>query len=1060
MYLQEIEIFGFKSFPEKTSLKFEPGITVIVGPNGCGKSNILDAIKWALGEQSPKSLRGSKMEDVIFNGTEKHSPLNYTEVTLTFLNEDNYLPIDYSNVSIGRRLYRSGESQYFINKSPVRLKDIQELFMGTGVGDATYSFVEQGTIEIFLNHKPEEKRTIFDEASGIVRYKERKRETLRRLKDTDDNLLRLEDIISEVKRQIRYLERQVKKARKYKEAKDSLIEIENKISSLNFFDCQQEIGALLEEMNSLKERERERNNGLKKNKEMLDETAAKLDEVRTALENIKAENISLNADINNQLSSIKVSEQRIKELKERNKNIEAERKTLKNRLILQEERLKEETAKAETFFGAEKDIDEAVNDLSKEKSVLQSSIKESRQHIKDGKRKILEAESLKVNINNSLAQVRAALTSLNKRNQRIALDRSRLEAFLNDGRAKLDKAKEELSLAVGNLSAAKERRAGLFKQDERFISEEENARNILIDKDKESVELNYCYGFLRDLRLKFDSFSEQRKVTVSFNEEPKGVNKMIISLKGARFEKEGGVYKADIDAKIISLEEHEIKDKIDELDIGIQNLRQKIERIKTKRQDLIRDIKEEEKRIEGFQKEYQRKFQNSGSLNNEWKRMMEESVLLDKESQGIEKEIRELEDKDKALSGDLEACAADLNKTLSYLSENENLVSFSLEKIKDIDVEIAKKEEQKRSLSKEKDSLSSKISLLEDGRGNLLNILKNLTNEEKENESRLVILEEGISNAAKEIDGLKGDLEKADLKKEDWERKELLFSEDIEKRKEIVNGLEQEVQGVSRLLYDKQLAIQNKENERSKIKDYMHQVYGIQFSPLPKESIDEGIDSLISNKVNIKKLIDSLGEVNLVAIDEFDELKAREEFLNNQKNDLISSKDSLKKAIQKINRTSKDIFLDTFNKIEEEFKKNFRFLFNGGRANLVLLDRDDILESGVDIEVQPPGKRLQNISLLSGGEKALTAISLIFAIFKVRPSPLCVLDEIDAPLDESNIDRFNQVLTMFSSQSQLVIMTHNKKTMSIANCLYGVTMQESGVSKLVSVKFASEDAPS
>ncbi|MBU0877989.1 MAG: AAA family ATPase [Candidatus Omnitrophica bacterium] len=1055
MYLKELEIFGFKSFPEKAALKFEPGVTVVVGPNGCGKSNILDSIKWALGEQSPKSLRGSKMEDIIFNGTENYTPLNYAEVVLTFSNEDNYLPLDYHEISVTRRLYRSGESQYFINKNVVRLKDIQDLFMGTGIGESTYSFVEQGKIEIFLSYKPEDKRLIFDEASGISKFKDRKKETLKRLGETEENLLRLEDIILEVKRQTRYLERQVEKAKKYKDVEVKLLSVEEKIASLQFADLEERSNELFGELNILEEEKQSKDDQSKAAKIRENELAVKLDDLRKLLEEANTTIISLNAQVENSANSVNLFTQNREDLGQRNQNIKETKEEIKRRLQLQEERISKEAEEVSSFKGRVENIRQEGVSLREKKDILESQIQAARKKVNGEKVKILEIESQRTTAHNFLIEIQANFSSYLRRKQRLLLDKEKLERFLKEGEQTLKEAKVDSQSLENDLSRLKEEKNNLFFKEKELTAGKEELKEKLVKQEMELVELNSCYELLKDLRIKYETVSLKKKVTVIFDEEPKDINKLIVSLKGVEFSKRGSSYEAVLQARVVSLGEAELEEKINFTRNEIQEIKETIANWQIKEKEIREEVTCGNSRIESLEKKYQQKEQVVESLNKERARLSEEFELLDKDIELVRKELADLEVKKKDAQNKLNACEELSLQSEEDLKNHQELISSSSKQIQDLDIEIAKKEEQGESLHKEKDVLNSKVVLLEEEKVNLLKNLETIEQELSENETRYSSYEEEIQRFALKIEDDKRMIQEYIGKKKVKDIEEFSLAEDIGKNKRDIEILEKEYEQLRTSVYNKKLKAQELENEKEKIKDYLRQVYNVEFAPQLKEGIAQDLGYFYQEKETLKKKKESLGEVNLIAIEEYEELKKRRDFLEKQKNDLVTSKENLKKAIYKINRTCRELFLNTFTQITEEFESNFKFLFAGGRARLVLLDKEDVLESGVEIEVQPPGKKLQNVSLLSGGEKALTAIALIFAIFKVKPSPLCVLDEIDAPLDEANVDRFNHLLKKFSSFSQFVLITHSKKTMSNADVLYGVTMQEKGVSKLVSVKLAS-----
>jgi len=1060
MYLKSLELFGFKSFPEKTVLKFDCGITVIVGPNGCGKSNIFDAIKWALGEQSPKSLRGSKMEDVIFSGTYIHTPLNYTEVTLMFSNEDNCLPIDYKEVAITRRLYRLGESQYFINKNTCRLKDVEDLFLGTGIGEASYSFIEQGKVETFLSYKPEEKRLIFDEASGIVKYKEKKKETLKKLKDTEDNILRLDDIISEVKRQIRYLERQVEKAKKYKEINQKLIEIEKKLATLKLEGLENKVNIFLDEINSLKEKDTVKEREILENNTKLEEFNKTLKEMRQNYQKIDNQIISVNSHIENYLNHIHINNQRIKELESRISNLDNSIEEANTRVSTQNKRIEEGKNSVFSLEKEEINLEEGLKNLKGLKEGRLLRIKEARQKIPLEKKNILNFEEQRINVNNNLIELGAHLKNILARKKRLLLDKARIDNYLLERQEKLRHLEKELGDLKDKFDFFKKDKHHLSTQLREALSLIGDLEKQYVEKEKILVELNSYFEFLKDLKIKYDEFPLSKKVTIIFKEKPHDINKLIVSLEGAKFdemnEDRNLEYRTDVEAKVISLSQEELRLKIESLNKDLQRIQEHIQNNRDKQAILNGKLSKDDNIILELDKTFRQRKQEENNLDEEVSRFKEEFGLIEKELQDSLKDIEGGEKKEEGLKRELSILQNNLDISKNNLEESQNKFSIYSEEVNKLEIEITRKEAEIKALGDHRESVFSKLSLLEEEKKNLLNTLSALEEEKETSLSNINSLVKEIEYLKSQIVEKKDSIESLGVDKKNLEMQISSLEKEFEGSSSALKDLEKDLEDIRKDIYTKKLEIQKLDFEKTKIFDYLRQVYNIDFVLEKVDLVSESLEKLQKEKEGLNKKIDSLGEVNLVAIDEFEELNSRFNFLNTQKEDLLASKENLKKAIQKINRTSREVFLNVFTKIEEEFKKYFRFLFGGGKAQLILLDKEDILESGVEIEVQPPGKKLQNVSLLSGGEKALAAIALIFSIFKVKPSPLCVLDEIDAPLDESNVDRFNQLLKEFSPASQFIIITHNKRTMSKAEVLYGVTMEEKGISKLVSVRFVEE----
>lgn len=1059
MFLKSLGVYGFKSFPERTTLKFEPGVTVVVGPNGCGKSNVFDAIKWALGEQSPKSLRGSKMEDVIFNGTEHHSPLSYSEVTLTFSNEDHYLPIDYKEVAVTRKLYRSGESEYYLNKNQVRLKDLQNLFLGTGIGESTYSFVEQGKIEVFLSYKPEEKRLIFDEASGIVKYKERKKEALKKLNETEQNLLRLEDIIVEVQRQTRYLERQVAKTRKYKEIKSVLVDVERKIATIQIEEVDKKIDCSLEQLNGLKKEEEKQASELASFKAKDGEYNKEIQEIRNTLDEVTSQIISLNSKLELYENTIAINGQRIEERRMRIANIDSEQEELTRKVSFREQRLCQEK---ELCAALDEDMNRSIPEiemLRKNKEQMSKEIKDLHREIEENKKEILFKEVEKANFNNEFVEAQERLRSLFARKKRLTLDKEKLGVFFKEREQSLTQVEDQAKILEKEFAQLKREKMHIEQELKVHAQMRHSLDKERVEEEKRLAELRAYYEFLKDLRIKYGGFSSTKKVKVIFDEIPTKLNKLIISLKDVNITPTqlGGqaCYMAEVEAKVVLFEESELQDTISKSTAHIGELSKKEQEEEVTEKGLREEAEKIQQTISEYDKKLGAKLQEKESLTQEFLRVKDEFELLQEEIDENIGQIQVAEEKKKNIEENFKQAEAALSAIRNSLEENQAREGTLGQQLQSIEIEITKKEMELNALNDKKDALLRRILMSEEDKNSFIRTKERLFKEREENSEKIALHVHENESLREEIEQKKTMIEKHTEEKEKLKEDEDAIAAEREKIVAQIDEAENILEEIKKALYEKKLHIQEQEFEKSKIIDYLHQVYQIEFVP-QHDMLKEHYEECVQERDKLKKKLDSLGDVNLVAIEEFEELNTRYNFLDGQKSDLVRSKDELKKAIHKINRTSRQIFLEVFTKIREEFKKNFRFLFGGGRAELVLLDEENVLESGVEIEVQPPGKKLQNVSLLSGGEKALAAIALIFAIFKIKPSPLCVLDEIDAPLDEVNVDRFNQVLRNFAHQSQFVVITHNKKTMGMADVLYGVTMQEKGVSKIVSVKFAEE----
>lgn len=937
MFLKSLEVFGFKSFADRTRIEFADGITALLGPNGCGKSNVVDAIKWVLGEQAAKTMRAEKMEDVIFNGTESRKPLNVAEVTLTLANETGLLPIDVPEIQIKRRLYRSGESEYFINSAPVKLKDVRELFWDTGVGKAAYSVMEQGKIDQILSSKPEERRYLFEEAAGITRYKVRGAEAERKLEKTEENMRQVEGILGEVKRSYDTLKVQADKTLKYRALREDIFQFELDIQLLRLKQFNTERDHRAEELERLtKER---------------DACKAELDAINRSLEE--------NMDVVNSMEEKLVQYQKEiyglaveKNAKEKEAKLLAEQRIEAKAKIQQNEgRERAIQNKIDELIEDAEEQDGVVRDLKKRLEEIEKNIFAFEENIKLASAQIGENDAAARKAEAEIAELEAERSHLEKDLQTITDDIvAALDAGLKNAgysaaeRRRTEEAVAEVLQRLKTMLAGRETMLrDLAAMVDRAMQGGQAIQPSELRRLAESLAAALAEGAAQAEKA-HELFESYRKASPSFIDEflaPEG----IITRKRA------------LDEKINGLKE------------AVRQRRERIMALRSENDGLGLKIEEYRKTLEDLRVNRVRMATQAQSAE-------EQARLIRRELAGQEALLKTVQDE---------------------LFLDRKRFDEIAERIEDAEADIAEIERRGRRLT-----------------------------EELEN------LERDIAQRNGDVAGKQESIKKkmADLSK---------YQQSLEKVHLDLVQIETEIRNIKDNF---------RETHSRDLMEFEERMFTI---TTPTAEIRE---KLAAARAALK----DLGSVNLMAPEEFQETKERYDFLSNQLADLQKARDDLARITAEIRAESSELFLTTYNRIKKNFHNMFRRLFGGGRAELRLSDPNHVLESGIEIYAQPPGKKLENITLLSGGEKSMTAVALLFATYMVKPSPFCFLDEIDAALDEQNVLRFVQLLREFGSTIQFVVITHNKKTVTGARTLLGVTMEESGVTKVISVRLENEEA--
>lgn len=1053
MYFKRLEIVGFKSFMEKTTLDFEPGITAVVGPNGCGKSNIFDSIRWVLGEQSAKSLRGSDMQDVIFNGTDLKEPLGMAEVTVAFDNTQKAFPVDNDEVAITRRIFRSGESEYLLNKNTVRLKDILDLLAGTGIGAESYSMVAQGKIDLILSSRPEDRRVVFDEASGITKYKSQKREALRKLEETEANLARVNDIITEVRRQIGSLERQANKARKYKEVFEELKIKETNLASLQKAQLLKEKEGILRELERLQIQEAELLSSIKEQESRISNRQSEIKALEDGIMAIKNNILGLDNQIIRDKERANFDKEKIAELEAAKTYLNTQIEQLKNKLSFDEEKLNKARFEHDNLA---KDIQDRTTILTDKETKLHEiniALKASSENIIRAKKNILELTIETTKVNNDISDFLSKQQIFFARKKRLELEKAKLHeehALTESGLNEIIEELEKLNMAFEESSRKVAESKGELEQETVAL---DKVNFSLEDLEKQKVALESHKEFIEKLKTKYEDISESMNATIILDKAPnQQFTGLVVKIRP-------GQDSADRflgEAKPIDLDTAKIIERINQVKVEAEGLKNnkvdignRILKLKTDLSALEHDLKTQEINLANKKALHQ-------NVLEQFNKIKDEEQIIDLELNDVQVQVIELDEKLNSLKSCLAGLDLERKKAEDSInSEQSNIVTNTALKETAL-VEITQLKTELEALNRRIESDIATLNMLSDAYNQDNDALANTQKQLSDSSGRIEMLGIEVVELEKKVIDAIEKIKQEDLALKDAESNYVKTSDGIS---DVVRRIEMDRRALDILkekLYELQMQNKDVDFKFQSIKDRILQAYRIEFESLDISVIDPAADiDLLNQEIqSLKEKIDSYGTVNLVAIEEYDELKKRYDFLVQQEADLTSAKDSLREAISKINRTTKQMFLETFDKVREEFRNYFRLLFNGGDAQIFLIDEQDPLESGIEIICRPPGKKLQNVLLLSGGEKAMSAIALIFAIFKVKPSPFCILDEIDAPLDEANVDRFGRMLKDFTKISQFIVITHNKKTIANADVMYGITMEESGVSKIVSVKFA------
>ncbi len=1178
MYLKRIEMQGFKSFADKTVLEFKPGITTVIGPNGSGKSNISDAIRWVLGEQSMKSLRGAKSEDIIFAGTQARKSLGFAEVSIVIDNNDNKLPIEYSEVTVTRKIYRSGETGYFINKVPCRLKDILELFMDTGIGKDGYSIIGQGKIDEILSNKSEDRRHIFEEAAGIVKYRTRKQESEKKLEQTKLNLLRINDILAEIEANIEPLKLQSDKAKQFLDLREELKSIEVGLFIYNINTYKEKLEQLVKDediITSQKEAEDSKMEALQASKEELRQV---VDDITAQIENMQNIGFESSNKIEKINSEIGISNERIQNNSANKQRLEAEILEVKNRI----EELKEEqkqklekktnlTSNKEKFEKELAEKETELAELSKKLSAKELEIEGKKQIVQDNIDKKYELaaeintqdvnyenlEKRKKQLKNEIDSVISELDSTRYGKNEISKGFYDIESKRNIAVENLEKSvqakeqnmqklkqyEEEISKLTYTQRMKQARHQFLIETEKEKEGYNKTVKSLLVACDKDSNLNKGIHGVLANLisvEKEYETAIEmclgqslQNIVTSTEQDAKKMIEYLrtnslgrasflpIASVQGKKLDKltkMDGVIgiasdlvkcKKEYEQIILSLLGRTVV--VEDMDTAIA-LAKKDKysfRIVTLKGDIIsssgsisggsvqtktvnilgrsREIEDLEKELKKLEKQIADKTAEKEEYASSIGDSIEQTAKLEKELQEIEivyatekQKMVAVEENITRLENRLAKLKEEVTQTEKQKEENRLLKEQKEAEIQELTQQIEElnkvieefalnnKDNQKYIDDLNFDITNLKISVtsFDESESSIEEMVERISQDIKNNEQSIenknqnilaiteenTKLEQTITEYNNQIEQIKQEVTNSGTKVEE------LKQERIAKNEKLVNT-ENEIQSQFSTLESLKEQIIKLDVKKTKLEQDLQQVVEslwneYELTPNSTEEYQKPNNVATAQKqVNsLRNKIKDLGSINIDSIEEYKKTKERYDFMSEQRLDLENTASKLRKIIGDMTTTMQNQFKEKFELINKNFNEVFTELFNGGKAELILENEENILECGIDIRVQPPGKKLQNMMLLSGGEKAFTAIALLFAILKINPAPFCILDEIEAALDDVNVYRFAEYLKKFCKQTQFLVITHRKGTMEAGDSVYGVTMEENGISKLLSIK--------
>ncbi len=1182
MYLRRLEMQGFKSFADKTVFEFKKGITAVIGPNGSGKSNISDAIRWVLGEQSMKSLRGAKSEDIIFSGTQNRKSLGFAEVNMIIDNEDETLPVEYSEVTITRKLYRTGETGYFINKTPCRLKDILELFMDTGIGKDGYSIIGQGRIDDILSNKSEDRRRIFEEAAGIVKYRSRREESEKKLEQTKVNLIRINDILSEIEANIEPLRLQSEKAKQFLNLKEELKNIEIGLFLYRIDEYKEKLEELTKNKEIFSNQNQEEEEKLNLMQKLKDELKGQIETISIEIESLQTLGFESKNTIEKINSDINVSKERISNNKENKIRLESEI-TSSNQSIkdLQEEK-NSKIERKENYETNKEKFTKELKEKEEELGKLTQKLSSKEIEIEEKKKKIEEYKEKRYELQNEITEKDVTYQNLESRKkqaekeimQKISeLDEKRtnkneiMNSFLQIEKEKKDsekileeekKKKEELDrtikeydIKIANLTdeqrmkktkynfliETEKEKEGYIKSVKEILKACENdsnlkkgmhgvLANIISTEDKYQTAIEMALGaslqnvvtqneedakimieYLRKNNLgrasflpissvhgkKIEKIKNEKDIIgiasdlIKYKKEYEGivlnllgktiiVEEMetairvaksnnytfrIVTLDGDMINPSGAISGGSVNKKVANILGR--KEEIKKLELKISKLEEEIQRLNEEKDKVlsennITEMEENTEKLRQIEIVYATEKEKLNQLEESINSIIERKEKLNSDIEEIEKQKEENISRKEEIEKEIQEITQNIDNLVKDVEEFTRLNKDEQKYIDDLNLDVTNL---KISVSSFDESSASVQELLdridqsiESEEKSIQNKQEQIIELDKQNDDlveKIAEFELNIEKIKEEVANSHSKTEK--LKNNRTEKNEKLnnIEKDIEKQFEVIQDIKEQLAKIDI----------KQTNVEQNISDIINELWN-EYEITPNNATDykkpENIQ-VTQKKVNeLHSKIKSLGSVNVDSIEEYKKTKERYETMCEQRLDLENTMAKLRNMITEMTGTMKKQFAEKFKQINKNFGEVFTELFGGGKAELVLEDENNILECGIDIKAQPVGKKLQNMMLLSGGEKALTAISLLFAILKINPAPFCILDEIEAALDDVNVYRYAEFLKKFSSTTQFLIITHRKGTMEAADTVYGVTMEENGISKLLSIKLKDSDS--